>query len=94
MSTENQTPEENNAQTPEEQAADDNVVNLEEESTTAAQTPEEHIAALQEELLVARDRTMRALADAENTRKRAMKDRTDAGKYAVSNFARDLLGFW
>ena len=56
-------------------------------------TPEEQIAALQEELLQNRDRMMRALADAENTRKRAMKERDDAGKYAVANFARDLLAF-
>ncbi|MCI5060615.1 MAG: nucleotide exchange factor GrpE [Alphaproteobacteria bacterium] len=56
-------------------------------------TPDDHIAALQEQLLEARERTMRALADAENTRKRALKDREDAGKYAVSGFARDLLDF-
>ena len=36
---------------------------------------------------------MRALADAENTRKRAIKDRDDAGKFAIANFARDLLDF-
>ena len=56
-------------------------------------TPEEQIAKLQEELLEARDRTMRALADAENTRKRSVKDRDDAGKYAVAGFAKDLLDF-
>lgn len=48
---------------------------------------------LQQELQEARERTMRALADAENTRKRAQKDREDAGKYAIASFARDLLDF-
>lgn len=73
--------------------------NMEEENVVkdgqenAPKTPEEIIAGLQQDLLEARDRTMRALADAENTRKRAMKDRDDAGKYAVANFARDLLDF-
>ncbi|MEM9469768.1 MAG: nucleotide exchange factor GrpE [Pseudomonadota bacterium] len=56
-------------------------------------TPEKQIEALQAELLQAKDRTMRALADAENTRKRAVKDREDAGKFAIANFARDLLDF-
>ncbi len=54
---------------------------------------EEQIHALLEELLQAKDRTMRALADAENTRKRAIKDREDAGKFAIASFARDLLSF-
>lgn len=68
---------------------EDNIVNLNEEQNS----PEDQIAKLQEELLQARDRTMRALADSENTRKRAMKDRDDAGKYAVANFARDMIAF-
>jgi molecular chaperone GrpE len=38
-----------------------------------------------------KDQAMRALAEAENARKRAVKDREDASKFAVSGFARDLL---
>lgn len=38
-----------------------------------------------------RDRFMRALADAENARKRAEKDRRDAELYGGSRLARDLL---
>lgn len=38
-----------------------------------------------------RDRFMRALADAENSRKRAEKDRRDAEQYGGSRLARDLL---
>ncbi len=51
------------------------------------------IAALESELADAKDKMMRALAEAENARRRAVKDRDDAGKYAVSSFARDLLDF-
>lgn len=70
---------------------DDNIVNLGEEVPTLS--PDQIIANLEAELAQTKDRTMRALADAENTRKRAMKDRDDAGKYAIANFARDLLDF-
>ena len=51
------------------------------------------IAALEAELDQAKDQMMRALADAENTRRRGLKDREDIRKYAVAEFARDLLDF-
>ena len=54
-------------------------------------TPEERVEALERELAEAKDRMLRALADAENTRRRAQREREDTLKYAVSNFARDLL---
>ena len=38
-----------------------------------------------------RDRFMRALADAENARKRAEKDRREAENYGGSKLSRDLL---
>ena len=91
MNEENTTPEEENT-TPE-TPQDEKIVNLEDAKEEKELSPEEQIAALQEELLQARDRTMRALADSENTRKRALKDRDDAGKYAVANFARDMIAF-
>ncbi len=47
--------------------------------------------ALQAELDTTKDQLMRALAEAENTRRRALKDREDAGKFAISGFAKDLL---
>jgi len=60
----------------------------------AADTVETDIVlTLQAELNKAKDQLLRALADAENTRKRALKDREDAGKYAIAAFARDLLDF-
>ncbi len=51
------------------------------------------LSALEAELGKVRDQLLRALADSENTRKRALREREDAGKYAVSAFARDLLDF-
>ena len=47
-------------------------------------TAEAEIAHLQEERL-------RALAETENVRRRAARDKADASKYAVTAFARDLL---
>ncbi len=51
------------------------------------------IAALETEVSEWKEKMMRALADAENTRRRSVKDREDAGKYAVTGFAKDLLDF-
>ncbi len=49
------------------------------------------VAALTAERDDFRDRFMRALADAENTRKRADRDRREAENYGGSRLARDLL---
>ena len=57
----------------------------------AAAPPEERIAALETELADTRDRLLRALAETENVRRRAQREREDTQKYAVSGFARDLL---
>lgn len=54
----------------------------------AAHPDIEAIIAERDEL---RDRFMRALADAENARKRAEKERRDAEQYGGSRLARDLL---
>lgn len=52
---------------------------------------QEKILALQAELDKTKDQMLRALAEAENNRKRALKDRDDASRYAVASFAKDLL---
>lgn len=49
------------------------------------------VETLRAELDQMKDQAMRALAEAENTRRRAQKDREDASKFAVSGFAKDLL---
>jgi len=57
---------------------------LEAEENAPEPTPEEQIAKLKDQLL-------RALAEAENMRRRSKREIEDARKYAVANFARDVL---
>lgn len=52
---------------------------------------EAELAALRAERDELRDRFMRALADAENARKRSDRDRREAEQYGGSKLARDLL---
>ena len=54
-------------------------------------SPEARIAALEAELAEQKDRLLRALAETENVRRRAQREREDASKYAVAGFAKDLL---
>ncbi len=49
------------------------------------------IAQLEAELAAAKDQQSRALAEAENTRRRAQRDREEAAKYGAVGLARDLL---
>jgi molecular chaperone GrpE len=51
----------------------------------------QQIQALSEKSAEMQDRMLRALAEAENTRRRAEKDRQDMAKFAVTSFARDML---
>ncbi|MFQ6546912.1 nucleotide exchange factor GrpE [Aestuariibius sp. 2305UL40-4] len=53
--------------------------------------PEAEMAALKAERDDLRDRFMRALADAENARKRSDRDRREAENYGGSKLARDML---
>ena len=54
-------------------------------------SPEARAAALEAELADHKDRLLRALAEAENIRRRAQREREDASKYAITGFAKDLL---
>ena len=49
------------------------------------------IAEMEAELAAAKDQMLRALAEAENTRRRAERDRQEATKYGAVGIARDLL---
>jgi molecular chaperone GrpE len=49
------------------------------------------IAILQAEIAALRERALRALAEAENTRKRAEREKDETRQFAISRFARDLL---
>ncbi len=53
--------------------------------------PEARIAQLETEVSDLNDKLLRALAETENIRRRAQRDREDASKYAISNFAREML---
>ena len=57
----------------------------------AADPVQERIAALEAEAAKFRDQWMRAVADADNTRKRAERDVAETSKYAVTAFARDMV---
>jgi molecular chaperone GrpE len=46
---------------------------------------------LEAELAETKDRLLRALAETENVRRRAQRERDDAARYSTANFARDLL---
>jgi len=59
----------------------------EDEAMTPAEAPNEGEALLGE----LRDKLLRALADAENTRRRAEREKLEASQYAVTRFARDML---
>lgn len=50
------------------------------------------IAALQAEAAEFKDRYLRAVAETENLRKRAEREKQDAAQFAFARFARDLLG--
>jgi molecular chaperone GrpE len=80
--------------TQEEAAANNNV----EDVSTASDAPaaeelsaEARIAALEAELAERKDHLLRALAETENVRRRAQREREDAAKYAVAGFAKELL---
>lgn len=54
-------------------------------------TNEIKIAELEKTVADLKDQLLRALADIENMRKRAAKEKEDALKYGITNFARELL---
>ena len=55
------------------------------------ETAPDEIETLRAEAADLRDRLLRALAETENTRRRAEREKQDASQYAVTKFARDML---
>ncbi|MDO9461398.1 MAG: nucleotide exchange factor GrpE [Alphaproteobacteria bacterium] len=53
--------------------------------------PEEIIAGLEAEVAGLKDQLLRAVAETENIRRRAAKEKQDASKFAIASLARDLL---
>lgn len=52
----------------------------------------DEVAALHDEITGLKDRVLRAAAETENVRRRLEREKTDASTYAMTGFARDLLG--
>ena len=73
------------------QTLDELAAEGDEMEAAAADVSFDEIEALRAERDDFRDKFMRALADAENTRKRAERDRREAENYGGSRLARDLL---
>ena len=61
------------------------------EADAAPAGPQERVASLESELAEAQDKLLRALAETENVRRRAQRERADAEKYGISRFAEGLL---
>lgn len=64
-----------------------------EETPTVTEEPQEsdHKGALEAEVASLKDKLLRAMAEIENTKRRYQREVEDMSKYAISNFARDLL---
>ena len=76
------------------EAANNNIDGLAEappEAEAEESAPETRAAELESELAEYKDRLLRALAETENVRRRAQREREDASKYAIAGFAKDLL---
>lgn len=59
--------------------------------TTDAAADPARVAQLEAEVASLKDQVLRALAEAENIRRRAEREREDTAKYAVAKFAKELL---
>jgi molecular chaperone GrpE len=79
----------NNAETP--TSADGDAASQSNPAAEAGQLPE--LEALRLEASALKDKVLRAMAEAENTRRRAEKEIADARVYGVTNFAREILPF-
>ncbi len=64
---------------------------LEAAEEVAAQEAEDEGLDFEGEIAKLKDQLLRAMAEAENTRRIAAREKTDAKKYAVTNIARDML---
>jgi molecular chaperone GrpE len=79
MSADNDNPDDNNGQIPQPKPY------------VMGDAPETEVELLKAEVAALKDRALRAMADTENLRKRAEREKTDATQYAITRFARDIL---
>ena len=78
-------------QTQSEEEILDNTEAAESEVEEKSETAEEIIQKLNEEIEGLKDQRLRAVAELENFRKRAEKEQSDALKYGISNFAKEII---
>jgi molecular chaperone GrpE len=71
--------------------SNDNEASPEEQFGDGDAATDAEIAALRAEIESLKDRSMRALAEVENVRKRLERERDEARTYSVTRFARDML---
>lgn len=62
-----------------------------EPAEAAGETAEGKIIELEAQIADLNDKLLRALAETENVRRRAQRDREDASKFAIKSFAEDML---
>lgn len=75
-------------------AVDTSAEDIVESNDNAVDDRVENTEDLQAQYDKMKDQWLRAVAELENTRRRAQKDREDALKYAATNFSRDILGVY
>ncbi|MFN3230756.1 MAG: nucleotide exchange factor GrpE [Alphaproteobacteria bacterium] len=63
----------------------------EELKLSETETLQERLKAARREVDEMKDKVLRALAENENIRRRSQREKQDASKFAITNFARDLL---
>ena len=78
-------------QTQSEEEILDNTEAAESEVEEKSETAEEIIQKLNEEIEGLKDQRLRAVAELENFRKRAEKEQSDALKYGIANFAKEII---
>ncbi len=62
------------------------------EAAAGAPNLADEVVRLTDEVASLKDRLLRAAAETENVRRRLEREKTDASSYAMTGFARDLLG--
>jgi molecular chaperone GrpE len=73
-------------------AANNNQPDDFEETVAPSTDPAQEAAALAKEVAELKDKVLRTLAEMENLRRRTEREVADSRTYAITNFARDLIG--
>lgn len=74
-----------------ETSVDKDLESIAEELEKKAESETKELSTLEEQVTTLKDQWLRAMAETENLRRRATRDREEALKYASTNFGRDML---